>query len=105
MIEAADFILLAGYDPIEMRPGWQNLWDPTETTVVELLAAPGYSYMHDATMTFHAHTSEEHTSELQSRGLISYVVFCLKKNSADAEYIEDTDVDYYALDGEYAASY
>src|ERR1043165_10301430 len=24
--------------------------------------------------------SEEHTSELQSRGLISYAVFCLKKN-------------------------
>src|ERR1043165_10283479 len=26
-----------------------------------------------------AHRSEEHTSELQSRGLISYAVFCLKK--------------------------
>src|ERR1043165_4757606 len=25
--------------------------------------------------------SEEHTSELQSRGLISYAVFCLKKNT------------------------
>src|ERR1043165_10150101 len=25
--------------------------------------------------------SEEHTSELQSRGLISYAVFCLKKKS------------------------
>src|ERR1043165_3136711 len=25
------------------------------------------------------HRSEEHTSELQSRGLISYAVFCLKK--------------------------
>lgn len=58
VIEAADFILLAGYDPIEMRPGWQNLWDPAEKTVVELLAAPEYSYMHDATMTFHAHVGE-----------------------------------------------
>src|ERR1043165_10216819 len=27
----------------------------------------------------HRHRSEEHTSELQSRGLISYAVFCLKK--------------------------
>src|ERR1043165_3475385 len=27
--------------------------------------------------------SEEHTSELQSRGLISYAVFCLKKNIQD----------------------
>ena len=26
-----------------------------------------------------AEGSEEHTSELQSRGLISYAVFCLKK--------------------------
>src|ERR1043165_10198907 len=28
-----------------------------------------------------AFRSEEHTSELQSRGLISYAVFCLKKHS------------------------
>ena len=28
---------------------------------------------------FRKHRSEEHTSELQSRGLISYAVFCLKK--------------------------
>src|ERR1043165_10052125 len=28
----------------------------------------------------HRSRSEEHTSELQSRGLISYAVFCLKKN-------------------------
>ena len=27
----------------------------------------------------YANRSEEHTSELQSRGLISYAVFCLKK--------------------------
>src|ERR1043165_10310606 len=27
--------------------------------------------------------SEEHTSELQSRGLISYAVFCLKKKKTD----------------------
>src|SRR5213592_5024642 len=27
----------------------------------------------------HAHRSEEHTSELQSRYVISYAVFCLKK--------------------------
>src|ERR1043165_7526954 len=29
--------------------------------------------------------SEEHTSELQSRGLISYAVFCLKKNKKIAK--------------------
>src|ERR1043165_10064938 len=31
------------------------------------------------TCTFVYDRSEEHTSELQSRGLISYAVFCLKK--------------------------
>src|ERR1043165_4565931 len=29
----------------------------------------------------HVERSEEHTSELQSRGLISYAVFCLKKKT------------------------
>src|ERR1043165_10190464 len=33
--------------------------------------------------------SEEHTSELQSRGLISYAVFCLKKKKIK-EYTERT---------------
>ena len=28
--------------------------------------------------------SEEHTSELQSRGLISYAVFCVKKKKKNA---------------------
>src|ERR1043165_10153547 len=31
--------------------------------------------------------SEEHTSELQSRGLISYAVFCLKKKQATARRV------------------
>src|ERR1043165_9622365 len=31
---------------------------------------------------WHANRSEEHTSELQSRGLISYAVFCLNKKTA-----------------------
>src|ERR1043165_7273189 len=30
--------------------------------------------------------SEEHTSELQSRGLISYAVFCLKKHKNQQQY-------------------
>src|ERR1043165_10274745 len=30
--------------------------------------------------------SEEHTSELQSRGLISYAVFCLKKKQTSSSY-------------------
>lgn len=52
LIEAADFILLAGYDPIEMRTGWRDPWDAREKRVVELLAAPEYSYMHQAPLSF-----------------------------------------------------
>ena len=52
LIKDADFILLAGYDPIEMRPGWRNPWDVTEKRVVELLIEPEYSYMHQAPISF-----------------------------------------------------
>ena len=52
LIEAADFILLAGYDPIEMRTGWRDPWDAADKRVVELLAAPEFSYMHQAPVRF-----------------------------------------------------
>jgi len=35
LLEAADCILLIGYDPIEMRIGWRNPWD-TDKTVIEI---------------------------------------------------------------------
>jgi acetolactate synthase I/II/III large subunit len=52
LIKDADFILLAGYDPIEMRPGWRDPWDATDKRVVELLIEPEYSYMHQAPISF-----------------------------------------------------
>ena len=52
LVEAADFILLAGYDPIEMRVGWRDPWNGADKRVVELLAAPEYSYMHQAPLSF-----------------------------------------------------
>ena len=52
LVAEADFILLAGYDPVEMRQGWQAPWDPTKVTVVEFLQAPLTHGMHQATMTF-----------------------------------------------------
>ena len=33
MVEAADLILCAGYDPIEMRTGWRDPWDPATARV------------------------------------------------------------------------
>ena len=52
LVEAADFILLAGYDPIEMRAAWRDPWNAADKRVVELLAAPEYSYMHQAPISF-----------------------------------------------------
>jgi acetolactate synthase-1/2/3 large subunit len=48
LVAEADFVLLAGYDPIEMRHGWKRPWDPARATVVELTGAPNYHGMHQA---------------------------------------------------------
>ena len=53
LVETADLILLAGYDPIEMRHGWREPWDPARTPVIELSAAPNHHGMHRATWSFH----------------------------------------------------
>ncbi len=51
LIAAADAIVLAGYDPIEMRLGWRDLWGP-ETPVIEIASAPNTHFMHRATLSF-----------------------------------------------------
>ncbi|MBT5266566.1 MAG: thiamine pyrophosphate-binding protein [Rhodospirillaceae bacterium] len=55
LIQAADLIVLAGYDPIEMRIGWRNPWNPENQRVIEIAAAPNDHYMHHATISFVAH--------------------------------------------------
>lgn len=52
LFAAADLILLAGYDPIEMRTGWRELWDPATTRVIDVMAAPNTHYMHQAGLAF-----------------------------------------------------
>ena len=52
LIEQGDFILLVGYDPIEMRNGWRSIWNITEKNVVEILVSPEYSYMHTSSIMF-----------------------------------------------------
>ncbi len=42
----ADLVILAGYDPIEMRAGWQDPWDPAKT--IEFAHAPNGHDMHYA---------------------------------------------------------
>ena len=45
LIEKADCILLAGYDPIEMRTGWRNPWND-DATVIEISSSLRTHGMH-----------------------------------------------------------
>ncbi len=55
-VQAADLIICAGYDPIEMRPGWRDIWDANVVNVIDITAAPNHHYMHQATLNFVADT-------------------------------------------------
>ena len=55
-VRSADLILCVGYDPIEMRPGWREIWDASETNVIDIAAVPNEHYMHQATLNFVADT-------------------------------------------------
>lgn len=56
-VQKADLVIAAGYDPIEMRPGWRDPWDPTAQKVIDIHAAPNHHYMHQAGMSFLADTA------------------------------------------------
>lgn len=49
LIEAADLIVLAGYDPIEMRQGWRSPW-PADKRVIDIVAEPIQHGMHGASL-------------------------------------------------------
>jgi acetolactate synthase-1/2/3 large subunit len=51
-VKSADLVLCVGYDPIEMRPGWRDIWDPREQRVIDITAVPNHHYMHQATLNF-----------------------------------------------------
>ncbi len=51
LVQQADVIILAGYDPIEMRSDWRNPWAPG-TRVIELAAQPNIHFMHQADVSF-----------------------------------------------------
>ncbi|MEM6670827.1 MAG: thiamine pyrophosphate-binding protein [Pseudomonadota bacterium] len=50
LLEQADCVILAGYDPIEMRTGWRDPWDPA--TAIEVTHLPNRHGMHGAAMSF-----------------------------------------------------
>ncbi|APE42605.1 acetolactate synthase [Sulfitobacter alexandrii] len=51
-VQSADLILCVGYDPIEMRPGWKDVWNPERQRVIDITAVPNHHYMHQATLNF-----------------------------------------------------
>jgi acetolactate synthase I/II/III large subunit len=51
-VQSSDLIICAGYDPIEMRPGWRDIWDAAKVNVIDISAAPNHHYMHQATLNF-----------------------------------------------------
>jgi acetolactate synthase-1/2/3 large subunit len=54
LIRQSDCIILAGYDPIEMRVGWRDPW-PDEANVIELGGLENTHYMHQARWAFRCH--------------------------------------------------
>ncbi len=52
LVAQADVILAIGYDPVEMRAGWQNPWDPQRQIVIDVTAEPNHHYMHQSSHNF-----------------------------------------------------
>lgn len=50
LLAEADFVICAGYDPIEMRPGWQDPWDPANA--IEFTLAPNRQAMHEVSQSW-----------------------------------------------------
>ncbi len=50
VVAAADVVLLAGYDPVEMRTGWQDAVDPDHQTVIDISTVPNTHYMHQGSV-------------------------------------------------------
>jgi len=51
LLRSADLILAAGYDPIEMRAGWIEPWDPEQA--IEFAPVANRHYVHRAGLSFH----------------------------------------------------
>ena len=51
-VQSADLILCVGYDPVEMRPGWRDVWTPTTHNVIDITPVPNHHYMHQSSLNF-----------------------------------------------------
>ncbi len=50
LVQKSDLILALGYDPIEMRPGWRNVWDPEVQRMIDITPEANTHYMHQASL-------------------------------------------------------
>ena len=53
LVERADLVIAAGYDPIEMRASWTDPWDPAK--VIEISAVANSHFVHQAGIGFVGH--------------------------------------------------
>ncbi len=67
MVEDADLVIAIGYDPIEMRTGWRNAFDPAKQHVVDIAAVANSHYMHQAGLNLVADTGA--TLEALAQGI------------------------------------
>ncbi len=51
LVGESDLLILCGYDPIEMRSSWVNLWGP-DKPVIEFSEAANCHYVHQAQLSF-----------------------------------------------------
>ncbi|NSY36714.1 thiamine pyrophosphate-binding protein [Leisingera sp. ANG59] len=52
LVREADLVLSLGYDPIEMRPGWRNVWKVETQNVIDVVPQANTHYMHQAGLNF-----------------------------------------------------
>ena len=69
LVAQADLVLAIGYDPIEMRTSWRDVFDPSRQTVIDIAAVPNTHYMHQATLNLVADTGA--TLEALAQGIQS----------------------------------
>ena len=50
LVQKADLIICCGYDPIEMRTGWRDVWTPRTQMIIDITAEPNHHYMHQSTL-------------------------------------------------------
>ncbi|MCE0506701.1 thiamine pyrophosphate-binding protein [Roseivivax sp. GX 12232] len=69
LVREADVVVLAGYDPIEMRPGWQDAVDPEAQMVIDISAVPNSHYMHQGSVNLQGSLGPTLTALTEGAGL------------------------------------